>query len=314
MPMRRTPKAPDRPRAEPTVVSGSKDLGISAQAIRSFSRVTPRHKTQQSAEIMIPAVRSFSRVTPKDKDQQSVEITIPAVRSFSRVAPKDKGQKSAAIANAIHGGLQGWRRLLELIDPTHASNPDPARAIEPPAPQKHEQPQMREHDEKVFIKDGVRYRPLPLAAQMAQAPRQTVLNWIKNKKTFQGQLLQSHYFAPLDSYFLSEESIQRMARRFIKWPSEQPAGLITIGETKDKSGFLPTSHAARIIGVSPRTVWLWAKEKKAPSDKALNVIKCTTSDHFYIQERDVHDLKKLVPRSGLQRGRRSQTALQRHPA
>lgn len=169
-------------------------------------------------------------------------------------------------------------------------------------------PTMVEQDNKVLVQDGVRYRPLSLAAQLAQAPRQTLLNWIKNKTEFSGRQLQSYYLAPVDRYFVSEESIQRIADRFVKWPSQQKAGHITLGETKDKNGFLTMTEAARIIGVSPRTMWLWASQDKAPTDKPMDIIKCTTSDHFYIREKDVYELKKLVPRSGLQRGRRSQIA------
>jgi hypothetical protein len=176
--------------------------------------------------------------------------------------------------------------------------------IRPPEAETHG-PTMVEQDDKVLVQNGVRYRPLPLAAQLAQAPRQTLLNWIKNKTEFSGRPLQSYYLAPVDRYFVSEESIQRIADRFVKWPSQEKAGRVTLGETKDKSGFLTMSEGARIIGVSARTMWLWASQDKAPTDKPLDIIKCTTSDHFYIREKNVYELKKLIPKSGLQRGRRS---------
>jgi hypothetical protein len=121
-----------------------------------------------------------------------------------------------------------------------------------------------------------------------------------------GAPLQTYYFPPSDTYFISEQSIQRLANRFINWPNKEPAGAVTLGETKDKSGYLGMSEAATIAGVSKRTMWLWASHGKAPKDKSLDVIKCTTSDYFYIRERDVHYLKKIIPRSGLQRGRRPQ--------
>jgi hypothetical protein len=180
--------------------------------------------------------------------------------------------------------------------------------------QSHEQ-QMAQADNIVFkdgtlFKDAHPYRPLPLAAQLGQAPRQTVRDWIKNKTEFQGRPLQTYYLEPLDRYFVSEESIQRMATRFVKWRDGKaagPAGPVTIGKTKDHVGFLSTSESARILGVSARTAWLWASQAgKAPTDRPIDVIKCTTSDHFYIREKDVYDLKKSIPRSGLQRGRRPQ--------
>ena len=169
---------------------------------------------------------------------------------------------------------------------------------------------MVEPDQKIFIKDNIRYRPLQVAAQLAQTPRQTLLNWVKNKTEFAGRPIQSYYLAPVDRYFVSEESIQRIANRFVKWPSQEPAGTVILGETKDKTGFLTMSEAARIVGVSSRTMWLWTSRGKAPTSKALDVVKCTTSDHFYIRQKDALDLKRLVPKSGLQRGRRSQTTPQ----
>jgi len=199
--------------------------------------------------------------------------------------------------------------LLDIVSPLK---------IEAPEAETYE-PEMSQDDSIIFkgetlFKGGRPYRPLPLAAQLGQAPRQTLRNWIKNKTEFQGRPLQTYYLQSLDRYFVSEESIDRMANRFIKWRSGKPAGPagpVTIGKTKDQSAFLSTSDAARILGVSPRTTWLWAsQEGKAPTGKPLDVIKCTTSDHFYIHEKDVYELKKLIPRSGLQRGRRPQLAPQ----
>ncbi len=197
--------------------------------------------------------------------------------------------------------LEGFVQLMGLARPQNPS------IVVPPEAETHGR-KMAEQDDKVLLKDRVRYQPLAKAAQMAQAPRQTLLNWIKNKTQFNGRPLKSYYFAPADRFFVSEESIQRIANRFVKWPSQEAAGPVTIGETDDRTGFLGMSDAARIIRVSPRTMWLWASQGKAPTDKTLDIIRCTTSDHFYIREKDVYQLKKLIPRSGLQRGRRSQVA------
>jgi hypothetical protein len=167
---------------------------------------------------------------------------------------------------------------------------------------------MVEQDTKALIVDGITYFPLSTAAPRAQTHRTTLLNWVKNKTEFAGRPLQSYHFAPLDSYFVSEESIERAAHRFVKWPSQEPAGPVIIGKMEDQSGFLAMPDAARIIRVSPRTMWLWASQGKAPTEKPLDVIKCTASDYFYIRERDAHRLKTLIPRSGLHRGRRPQTS------
>jgi len=217
------------------------------------------------------------------------------------------------------GGVLHWREgepfPIEIVspEPQPLHPPTVLRHTSDLETEKHLERQMREQANKSFIQDGVRYWPLPLAAQMVQAPRQTLLNWIKNPKIlFAGEPLQSYHFAPLDRYFVSDESIHRMANRFIRWPSQEPTGPVNIGRRKDKSGFIGMSEAADIAGVSKRTMWLWCSQPATapPIDKPLDVIKCTTSNYFYIREKHAYDLKKLVPRSGLQRGRRPQLAPQ----
>jgi hypothetical protein len=154
----------------------------------------------------------------------------------------------------------------------------------------------------------VRYVPLSSAAPIIQAPRSTLLEWIKKGTQFDGKPLDSTYLAPANRYFLSEDSIHRAANRFIKWPSKKPSGNVTIGETDDEHGYISLAKAAQNIGVDHRTMWLWATQGKAPSDDPPDVIKCPASDQYYIRESDVSRLKKLVPRSGLKRGRRPQSS------
>jgi hypothetical protein len=168
---------------------------------------------------------------------------------------------------------------------------------------------MDEQGDKVFIQDGVRYFPLSAAAPVAQAPASTLLDWIKKKTQFNGRPLESYHFAPANRYFLSEDSIERAANRFVKWPSEEPAGPVTIGETKDEHGYIGLTDAARTVGVDHHTMWRWATKGTAPTDEPIQVIKCPASDQYYVRGKDVSRLKKLVPRSGLRRGRRPQLAL-----
>jgi hypothetical protein len=165
-------------------------------------------------------------------------------------------------------------------------------------------------DDRIITKAAVRYYPLSLAAQMAQAPPQTLLSWIRNKTKFDGEILQTYDSPTAGKIYLSENSIGRVANRFVKWPSNLACNAVVLGQTKDQTGYIRTSSAARIIGVSPRTMWLWASQGKAPTDTPLDVIKCTTSNYFYIREKDVYELKSLIPRSGLQRGRRPHTTPQ----
>ena len=173
-------------------------------------------------------------------------------------------------------------------------------------------PRMVE-DDRIITKQGGRYFPISLAADFAQAPRTTLLNWIKAKVKFQGRPLQIYNSPTARKAYLTEESVQRVANRFIKWPSKKSAGPVTIGETDDQSGYLGLPDAARTIGVDPHTMWLWATHGKAPTDKPLDVIKCTAPDQFYIREKDVSALKAFVPRSGLRRGRRPQVSSAQPP-
>jgi hypothetical protein len=274
-------------------------------------------------------------------DSKGKEISVPAkaITEFSESWPPVYGStKTLAerIVDAFGGGGEGraclenpitgervWIYPSELFGQPALSKSTlrrdalvevPIPANIPPVAAPKAEPAMGTpmvENKKVFVHEGVPYQPLSEAASAAQTHRTTLLHWIKNKTIIGGRPLQSFYLAALDSYLVSEESIQRAASRFIKWPSKEPAGPVSLGETADRSGFIGFPEALRILGISNRTMWLWATQGKAPTGKALDVIKCPISKHLYIREKEVFDLKKLIPRSGLQRGRRPQVTL--HP-
>jgi hypothetical protein len=208
------------------------------------------------------------------------------------------------------------RRLIEWAKSQFAGADPPAYGIEQPEPKTHERQIVQQADiiikpDGTLVKAGLVYRPLSNAAPEAQVHPTTLLRWINNPQTkFEGRPLQTYYFAPAHTYFIAEESLERVAKRFIKWPSQEPAGRVTIGETNDKNGFIGMPEAADIARVSRRTMWLWVSQGKAPIDQPLDVIKDPASDTFYIREKDAHALKKHVPRAGLHRGRRPQLAPQ----
>jgi len=62
---------------------------------------------------------------------------------------------------------------------------------------------------------------------------------------------------------------------------------VTIGETDDGSGYIGIAHAARNLRMDHHTLYNWIMEGTAPTDKPLDVIKCTATDMLYIRERDV---------------------------
>jgi hypothetical protein len=157
-------------------------------------------------------------------------------------------------------------------------------------------------DKRIITRDGVNYVPLFLAAWLAQASETTLRGWIDQRAKFDGKVVRTYTSPATLETYVSEESVGRMAARFVTWPSNKPAGVVNIGETNDKSGYLGLPSAARAIGVSSRTMWLWATQGKSPIQKDLAVIRCTTSDHFYIRQSDVESLKLLHRPKGLKRG------------
>ncbi len=196
---------------------------------------------------------------------------------------------------------------IDIVRPTSATIPQPEHEFT------HET-KMVEDDyalqlgrilaQKAITKAGKRYFPLSLAAPLAQAPETTLRDWITKKTKFAGRTIQTHT-SPTAGIYISEESVNRMANRFIKWPSQEPAGRVTIGETDDQSGYIGLTDAARMIGVERHTIWRWATKGTSPTENTLDIIKCPASEQFYISEKDVESLKSVVPRSGLRRGPRS---------
>jgi HSP20 family molecular chaperone IbpA len=272
----------------------------------------------------------------RDIDDFVCQIPLPATLDVQRVEslfqrgsiykPPDQDENSklkitiAESANPSYG--QGFSPIREYIRETggilpYAGDPFPIdiHALKPaniatPESENDVDRQMRGQAEKSFVQDGIRWFPLSSAAPIVQAPASTILDWIKKETKFDGQPLKSYHFAPANRYFVSEESIHRMAYRFVRWPSQKPAGPVILGETKDKSGYIGLTNAAHTIGVDHHTIWRWTTKGTAPTDKPLDVIKDPASDQYYIGEKDVAALKKLVPRSGLRRGRRPQASPQ----
>ena len=206
-------------------------------------------------------------------------------------------------------GLQGiapdtQAQLAQLFQPKSASAPAPAFSTIPPPKTETNERTVIEQDDRILTKPDGRYFPIALAAERAQVPRTTLLNWINAKIEFQGRPLEVYKSASAHKSFLSEESVQRVANRFVKWPSQEPAGPVTVGETKDKTGYIPISRAASALGVDHHTIWLWTARQNAPLPEPLDVIKCAASEQFYVREREIPKLKKAVPRQGLRPGRR----------
>jgi hypothetical protein len=204
------------------------------------------------------------------------------------------------------------RRIVRWFKAKFTGAPAPASpSVEVPEP-RHDEQHLATNENIVVAKDGtllkagVRYQSVYAAAPLAKTSATTLRDWIKKDHFLDGPPLETFYFAPTDTHFISEESIERAANRFIKWPSGEPAGAVTLGETDDRSGYIGLPAARDILGISNRTMHLWATERKAPDQQQPDTIKDPISGHLYIREAEVYRLKKLIPKRGLPRGRRPQ--------
>jgi HSP20 family molecular chaperone IbpA len=160
-----------------------------------------------------------------------------------------------------------------------------------------------------ITRSGVRYVPLSYAAWASQVPRSTLFDWIKKDAKFAGKPIKT-YISPITAeMYISEQSVHRMAERFIKWPSKHPAGFITLGETDDLSGFLGLPDAAKLLGVASRTMWVWARQGSTSAGKALDVVKCTASDHFYVRHKEIAELAGLATNVAVGRGHRTRKSV-----
>jgi DNA-binding transcriptional LysR family regulator len=166
-------------------------------------------------------------------------------------------------------------------------------------------------DKSIITRKGRRFIPLSLAAPLVQTPKSTLTAWLKKK--IQGQAIQTYTSPRTGAVYISEESVQLISNRFIKWPSEDPSGPVTLGETDDETGYLTLPESMRVLGVSKRTIWLWAKEGKASEGTPLDVIQCTVSHYRYIREKDVLALKSVLRRDAGNRIRRVRAKLQPQP-
>jgi len=240
----------------------------------------------------LPADKSDQRKqTPViDREEFQVDLSLP---------------KSPAVIEGVRA-LQALG-IKDLIDLARSKKPlaFESLAADTAVPEKSNSAFRMLEDERVITRGGIRYAPLFLAAPAAQVARSTLAEWIKQKRKFAGQLIRVYTSPYTGLLYVSESSVRKIASRFVKWPSQDPAKGVILGETDAQIGYLSLPEAMRILGVSKRTMYLWATRGKAPSDAPLDVIQCTASEHFYIREIDVLALRRLVPRGGLRPGRRS---------
>jgi len=102
------------------------------------------------------------------------------------------------------------------------------------------------------------------------------------------------YVSPGKELYLAAESVDRIAKRFVRWPSNAPAGRPIIGLCDDRMGFLPLQQAADLVRISKQTMWNWSNKGKGPSGASLSVIKCPISDQLYVRHHDLQPLEAEI--------------------
>jgi len=72
-----------------------------------------------------------------------------------------------------------------------------------------DEPCMADEDDRIITRQGIRYLPVSLAAERAQAPRTTLHSWLRTKKEFAGRPLDVYNSPTAHKVFLSEESVEK---------------------------------------------------------------------------------------------------------
>jgi len=71
-----------------------------------------------------------------------------------------------------------------------------------------------------YISGRIAYVPFAVAAAAAQTTEKSLRDWIKKKIKFDGRAILTHRLRGTGKLYVSEESIARIANRFVKWPPE----------------------------------------------------------------------------------------------
>lgn len=299
----------DRGRSEKTARSTGNEATRKATTPREEGGRGPQSPNRTPGIFSFPVFSSFSlnpRKTVANYYDGELTIIIPRERTDDVFDPREADQVHdiEIITGPLPAPENYPEELVRLLVLAGFS-----RVSDTPHPEQSSYGTEMVEDDRIITRGGNRYLPVSLAADLAQVPRTTLLNWMKAKVKFQGRPLQTYYSQTARRTFLKEESVERVRYRFVKWPSKQPVGQVIIGETGQQTGYIGITKAARAVGVDHHTIWLWITRGNAPTEKPLDVIRCSASDQFYIHEKDVSELKKLIPRSGLQKGRRPRQSL-----
>lgn len=286
-----------------TVDSPAKSTGTNAPA---SNRESPHRK-----KLSVPT-GSLARRFPKQPASIQSDSPVPQFKEIelglvAKSIPRPEGIRAIRVAPLLSGGLA----ITPVPDTPLDEKGHSTEALEETRSGHYLFPLVsfggREvRDKRIIFREGVSFVPIYLAAWLAQTTETTLRAWIKQRVKFSGWSLRT-YTSPVSlETYVSAPSLAKAAERFVKWPSNKPAGAVILGETDDSSGYLGLPAAAREIGISNRTMWLWATQGQSPTKQQLDVIRCTTSDHFYIREKELSRLKLHRP-NGFKRGPKSKS-------
>jgi hypothetical protein len=146
----------------------------------------------------------------------------------------------------------------------------------------------------IISKEGVSFYPLSMAAWQCQAAESTLKSWIDKGVKFNRRSIETYESSISGDLYISEISVKNIAGRFQLWPSGKPAGTITLGETDDDSGYISFPDAARMVGVSKRTLTIWVSKHNSTSTQPYHVVRDPISDRLYILHSDIFYLKNAA--------------------
>ncbi|MBL8227340.1 MAG: hypothetical protein JNL98_02640 [Bryobacterales bacterium] len=153
---------------------------------------------------------------------------------------------------------------------------------------------------RIITVEGHRFYPVTLAAECAQVTEARMKLWVQRAVAFDGAKIKSYESPITRDLYIEEDSVNRLAKRFVKVPNGEHAADVVIGATDDQSGYIHVSEAARLVGIKQPAFWKWASRGEVPSlQKSLSIVKCPISDHMYVLEREVHELASIRKTVGL---------------
>jgi hypothetical protein len=137
-----------------------------------------------------------------------------------------------------------------------------------------------------------KFFPVEIAAIRAQVREITMAKWLRSAITFNGKPIRSMQTLTHKRLHIAEESLLALETRFIKVPSGEAAGRVSLGTTDNDTGYISIGHAAEHLPISRFKLNRWAADGCGGPNKEikLDVIRDPISEHYYIAEKSLATL------------------------